>query len=221
MVVVELSFAVSAGVLTAFSPCGVPFLPNLVSFFVMQDRRRLHGGLGSAAFALGLLALLIPLVVVALTASAVLRPYLGQFVLVSGIVTLLMAVAYWKGRSLPIPGLRLDPATSGYRSLFAMGGAYIVAAVGCTPGIFLGVASTAVAAGSLASSAAVLLAFLASVMVPTLILSLVASEYRDAYRERIRRLIGPIQKASLAIMFGLGIYLLVFYVLFTFYGLPV
>lgn len=221
MVIVELSFAVSAGVLTAFSPCGVPFLPSLVSFFVMQDRQRLHGGLGSAAFALGLVALLVPLIVVALVASAVLTPYLGQFVLVSGIVTLIMAVAYWKGRALPIPGLRLDPNASGYRALFAMGGAYIVAAVGCTPGIFLGVASAAVATGSLAGSALVLMGFSVSVVVPTLLLSLAASEYRDAYRERIRRLMGPIRKASLAIMFGLGGYLLLFYVLFTFYGLPV
>lgn len=221
MVLVEFSFAVSAGILTAFSPCGVPFLPNIVSFYLVQDQRRLHGGLSSAAFALGLLAFLLPLTALALSASAVLAPYIGEFVLASGIVTLVMALAYWRGRSLPIPGVRLDPSSSGYGALFAMGAAYIVAAVGCTPGLFLGVASTAVATRSASASALILLGFVASAVVPTLLLSLFAAEYRETYRETINRLLGPLKKASLVVMFGLGMYLIGFYLLYNFLGFPV
>lgn len=221
MVVVELTLALSAGVLTAFSPCGVPFLPNIVSLFLLRNPRRLHGGLGTAAFGLGILALLLPLAALGISASAFLTPYIGQFVLVSGIATLVIAIGYWRGRSLPIRGLRLDPASSGYGALFAMGAAYIVAAIGCTPALFLGVTAAAVATGSVAGSTVVLLAFVASAVAPILLLALFAAEYGETYRETILRLLRPIQRASVFLMFGLGVYLILFFILYTFFGLPV
>lgn len=221
MVAVELSFAVSAGILTAFSPCGVPFLPSLVSYYLKDEKGRIHGGVGSASFATGLLILLMPLVLLAFFAATLLASYTAYFVLASGVITLVLAVAMWKEIPLfPRLGVRLKSDASGYKPLFVMGFAYIAASVGCTPALFFGVAATAIAAGSLTNSTLILLAFVVSVVVPTLLLSLVAAEYRQTYAEKIGRLIGPIKKISVALMFGMGSYLIVFYILYTYAGLP-
>jgi cytochrome c biogenesis protein CcdA len=216
VVLVEVSFAVTAGVLTAFSPCGVPFLPNLVSFYLADDGGRLRGGPGTAAFTLGLLAFLIPLAVLAVILSAVLKQYTALFVLGGGITILVLAVASYLCKPLLyVPGIRLTSPSRGYGGLFVMGLTYIAASVGCTPALFFGVTATAVATGSPGSSSVVVLAFMISVAVPTLLLSLLAAEYRESYRETIRRLMGPIKKASTALMVGMGAYLVLFYILYT------
>ncbi|MFQ5838966.1 MAG: cytochrome c biogenesis CcdA family protein [Thermoplasmata archaeon] len=216
LVAVEISFAVSAGVLTAFSPCGVPFLPNLVSFYLTDESGRLRGGPGSAAFALGLLTFLIPLAVFAALLSTVLAQYTAFFVLGGGITVIILALASYAGRPLVyFPGIRLRSRSSGYSGLFVMGITYTAASVGCTPALFFGVAATAVASASLASSTLILLAFTISVAVPTILLSLLASEYRETYQEKIRRLMGPLKKASTALMVGMGAYLILFYILYT------
>lgn len=193
-----------------------------MGLFLSDGKGEVRGGLGVTVFSSGLLVFLVPLVILALFASTILTTYLGQFVLVSGIVTLLLAFATLRGWTLVrLPGVRVDPGSSGYRALFVMGAAYIVAAVGCTPGIFVGVTATAVSMGSTTGSGLVLTAFVASILVPTFLLSLFAHEYRDTYGTTIRRLMEPLKRASLVLMFAMGAYLIVFYVLFTFYGLPV
>jgi cytochrome c biogenesis protein CcdA len=215
LVLVEVSFAVSAGVLTALSPCGVPFLPSLVSLYLADDGGRLRGGPGGAAFTLGLLTFLIPLAILAILLSALLRQYTAFLVLGGGIAILLLAGASLLGRPLLyLPGIRLASTSRGYGGLFVMGVTYVAASVGCTPALLFGVAASAVATGSLASSSIVLLAFIVSVAVPTLLLSLLAAEYRETYRERIRRLMGPIKRASTVLTVGMGAYLILFYILF-------
>ncbi len=222
LVVVELSFAVSAGILTAFSPCGVPFLPGLVSYYLKDENRQLQGGVGSAVFALGLLILLLPLVVLAVLATSLLADYTAHLVLAGGLITLALAVGMWKGIYLfPRFGVRVKGETSGYKPLFAMGFAYIGASVGCTPALFFGVTATAVATASLGDSTLILLAFVISVVVPTLLLSLLTSEYRLTYAKRIKRLITPIKKVSVALTFGMGFYLIIFYLLYVFLEVPV
>ncbi len=218
----ELSLAISSGILTAFSPCAVPFLPNLVAFYLRDENGGVGGGKGSAAFALGLLILLLPLVLLALAASTLLVDYTALFVLASGVVTLLLAFGAWKGIPLlPRWSMRVSPQASGYRPLFVMGSAYVAAAVGCAPALTLGVTATAVAAGSLADSTLILLAFVISVVAPTLVLSILAAEYRETYADKLRRLMAPLKKASVGLMFGMGVYLIVFYVLYVYAGLPV
>ncbi len=221
MVVVELTFAISSGILTAFSPCAVPFLPSLVSYYLKDEGGRLQGGKGSATFTLGLLLLLIPLVLGAIFAAALLSSYTAHFVLVGGLITLAMAFATWKGIPLfPRLGLRVNAEESRYRHLFLLGFAYIGAAVGCTPALTFGVAATAIGAGTVADSALIMMVFVISIVIPTILLSLIASEYKQTYAERIRSLIGPIKKVSLGLMFGMGVYLIIFYVLYTYAGVP-
>ncbi len=216
LVVVELSFAVSAGVPTAFSPCGVPFLPSLVSFYLAEDEEKLRGGPGSAAFALGLLAFLLPLSALAIVLSSLLAQYTACFVLGEGVTVLLIALASYAGKPLVyVPRFRLKPGRSGFSDLFVMGTTYVAASVGCTLTLLLGVAASAAATASLANSSLILLAFVASVVIPTTLLSFLAAEYRETYRERIRRLMGPLKKASLALMLGMGANLIAFYFRYT------
>ncbi len=218
----ELTLAVSSGVLTAFSPCAVPFLPNLVAYYLRDEHGRVEGGRGSATFALGLLIVLLPLVGVSAAASSILANFTALFVLAAGIVTLILAVGTWREIPLlPSWGMRVAPGATGYRPLFVMGSGYVAAAVGCTPALTFGVAAAAIALGTAAETALVLLAFVVSIVVPTAILSLLAAEYREVYAETMRRWMPAIKRASVVLMFGMGIYLIVFYFLYVYVGLPV
>lgn len=212
-----MSFAFTAGVLTAFSPCGVPFLPNLVFFYLADDGRRLKGGLGSSVFALGLLTFLIPVAILATVLSTLLAQYTAYLVLAGGIIVLVLALASLAGRPLvSLPGIRVRPGASGYSGLFVIGFTYVAAAVGCVPVLLFGVAATAIAAGSAGSSAVIMLVFIISVVLPTVLLSILASQYRETYNEKITRLMGPLKKVSTAVMLGMGVYLIAFYFLYTF-----
>lgn len=212
-----MSFAFTAGVLTAFSPCGVPFLPNLVFFYLTDDGRRLDGRVGSTVFALGLLTFLIPVAVLAAVLSTVLAQYTAYLVLIGGIIVLTLALASLAGRPIiSLPGIRVRPGASGYTGLFVIGFTYIAAAVGCAPVLLFGVAATAIAAGSAGSSTLIMLVFIISVILPTVLLSILAAQYRETYSEKITQLMGPLKKISTAVMLGMGVYLIVFYFLYTF-----
>lgn len=212
-----MSFAFTAGVLTAFSPCGVPFLPNLVFFYLTDDGRRLNGGVGSTVFALGLLVFLIPVAILAAALSTLLAQYTAYLVLVGGIIVLTLALTSLAGRPLvSLPGIRVRPGASGYTGLFVIGFAYIAAAVGCAPVLLFAVATTAVAAGSVGSTTLIMLVFIISAVLPTVLLSILASQYRETFQARITKLMGPLKKVSAVVMVGMGVYLIVFYFLFTF-----
>ena len=212
-----MSFAFTAGVLTAFSPCGVPFLPNLVFFYLADDGRRLNGGVGSTVFALGLLVFLIPVAILAAALSTLLAEYTAYLVLVGGIIVLTLALASLAGRPLvSLPGIRVRPGATGYSGLFVIGFAYVAAAVGCAPVLLFGVATTAVAAGSVGSATLIMLVFIVSAVLPTVFLSILASQYRETFQARITKLMGPLKKVSAGLMVGMGVYLIVYYFLFTF-----
>ncbi|MFQ5919069.1 MAG: cytochrome c biogenesis protein CcdA [Thermoplasmata archaeon] len=211
-----MSFAFTAGVLTAFSPCGVPFLPNLVLFYLADDGRRLNGSVGSSVFALGLLVFLIPVAILAAALSEVLAQYTAFLVLGGGIVVLTLALASLAGRPLiSLPGIRVRPGATGYTGLFVIGFTYIAAAVGCAPVLLFGVAATAVAAGSAGNASLIMLVFIISAVIPTVLLSILASQYRDTFQARVTKLMGPLKKATAILMVGMGAYLIVFYFLYT------
>ncbi len=214
---VDLVFAAAAGVLTASSPCGVPFLPVL---WVQQSRRAARGprpALVLGEFLLGAGLFIVPFGTLASLAAAAVRPLAPSLVLLSGFVVLGIAILNWKGGSFlrnplgflrRLAGPRAEPA--------AMGFAYAMGAVGCTSPIFLAVLLFAVSS----SQPVLLLAFTLSFLLPLALLATLAREFGDAFRDTMRRHAYLLERGMQVFLFGLGLYLIAFFFAGPFLGLP-
>jgi len=146
--VTDVTFALTAGVATFFSPCAYPLLPGYVGFYVSSvdgDRASVTGaGVRGVVAAAGVL------VTVALLGGAI--AWVGQKALsgvtvfetlVGGLLVALgVAVALDRGPSLLLSLPRRRSSVLGF-GLFGAG--YALAGVGCVAPVFLGVVARAIA----------------------------------------------------------------------------
>lgn len=148
-----LAFALSAGLVTAFNPCGVAMLPAFLSMLLTR------GGLTPGRWTMGIRAGL------GMTAGFVILfglaglavAGLGQALFVLAPVTSLivslsfvaMAIQLWRGRPIRLPGMArlehgvlqwLRPAVQG--SFFVYGISYGLVSLTCSLPVFLAVAAT-------------------------------------------------------------------------------
>ncbi len=212
---VDILFAAVAGVLTAFSPCGAPFLPILWT----QQSRRVAGGRGPTAvlggFLLGVGLFLFPFAAVGTFAAALVQPITGWLVLLSGFLVLGIAVLSWRGifaRANPFAGrIKISKGEP-----VAVGFAYAMGSVGCTAPLFFAVLLFAVSS----AQPALLLTFGVSFLVPLGLLAALAREFGDAFGEALRRHARLLERGSRAFLVGLGAYLIGFFFIAPILGIP-
>ncbi|WP_267164438.1 cytochrome c biogenesis CcdA family protein [Halovenus salina] len=197
----DLSFALTAGVATFFSPCAYPLLPGYVGFYLNQtdgdDVSIGRAGLRGVAAGLGVLAtfgVLTGLTFVVghstLSNITVFEVLVGAALVVFG---LLVVTGTAPSLTLPLPKRRTSVAGFGI-----FGAGYAVAGAGCVAPLFLAVIARAIAlpAGTaalvLAAYAGIVAVLMVSVTVATGAGLLTRAGRFAAYSGRLEQLAGAV-----------------------------
>jgi cytochrome c-type biogenesis protein len=204
----NLSFALTAGVATFFSPCAYPLLPGYVGFYVNQtdsDRASVGGaGVRGIAAGIGVLATFGALTGgTFLVDPSVISNVTAFEALVGGLLILLGALAvtgHAPSVSLPLPKRRSSVLGFG---LFGAG--YALAGAGCVAPIFIAVTTraatlpTETAALVLATYAGIVALLMVSVTVATGVGLLTKAGRLATYSGRLKQLAGTVM-----ILAGIG-----------------
>jgi cytochrome c-type biogenesis protein len=204
----NLSFAITAGVATFFSPCSYPLLPGYVGFYLNQSNAN-EASLGGAG-ARGVIAGIGVLATFgALTGATLLvgQSTLSNITIFEALVGALLVlfgalVLTGKSPSLSVP---LPKRRSSVLGFGVFGAGYALASAGCVAPIFLAVVTRAVslptetAAVVLTGYAGTVSALMVSVTVATGMGLLSNPERFTAYSRQLKRLAGAVM-----ILAGLG-----------------
>lgn len=212
----SLSFALTAGVATFFSPCAYPLLPGYVAFYV--NRTDGDGVTIRSATARGVAAGFGVLITFGILAGATV--WIGHSTLsnitifealVGGLLVgfgILVVADYAPSFSVPLPERR-----SGVLGFGIFGAGYALAGAGCVAPIFLAVIARAIALPTgtaalvLATYAGAVAILMVSVTVATGMGLLTGASRLTAYSSHLKRLAGAVM-----IVAGLGQLYLVFVV---------
>lgn len=230
------SFALVAGIIAFFNPCGVAMLPAYVSYYLGRGNKPKADGKPGAWWRPGVDGLLLGLIVSAgfftvFIAAGLVFSALGtaiaQYIPWAaaafglGLIALgaLMVLDKAPALFVPLPKLQVGLGDAGtgsrrrdVRTFYLYGIGYAVASVGCTIPIFLVVLLQSFAGGFLGG----LLNFSAYALgmtVMMLALSLVTAYSKDLMQRFLRRLLPYITRISGAVLIGAGGYL-IYYQLF-------
>jgi cytochrome c biogenesis protein CcdA len=216
---IDLLFAVSGGVLTAFSPCGAPLLPNLFLYLMQKEQRDLRPSWGVASFLAGTTLFVAPLTALSIFAASSIQSQVPWLLVVAGVALLAMAAGSARGIALPLPRLLRSVAQpKGYGGLAVLGVMYAAAAIGCFSGLFFAI----VAVATTGDGPTVLAVFLASFLLPTVLLAAVASESGETLRRWLTRASAAIKRANTSLLALVGAWLLFyFFVGVQYLGWPV
>ena len=114
------------GLATVFSPCGLPFIPVILTYYLGDQRSTIGGLLGGASVLAGLLIIVFDLWITPTTVTTVFERIAGGLLVVFRVLTLLNIHTPVFSPSLTSPNSR------GYRSLYTLGILYWLASIGCT-----------------------------------------------------------------------------------------
>jgi cytochrome c biogenesis protein CcdA len=213
---VPLSVALVAGALSALNPCGFPFLPAFLSFYVGAEEqalppapnRLLQGlavGLGvTAGFVAVFAVVAVPVQLGAsLVADAV--PWVG---FAAGVVLAAVGLATLAGRHLWLPvRARLAPRRERRAAAVVLFGAgYGLASLGCTLPVFLVLVGASLAADGTAASVAVFCAYVLGMAVILCALSVGAGLLRGGLARNLRRLLPYANRLAGALLAVAGVY---------------
>lgn len=198
-----LAFALLAGAVAAFNPCGFALLPAYLGLLVSGDTGRdtpggtlvaVHRAVRFAAgMTVGFVAVfgLVGGVVAPLAAS--LQRYLPVITIVIGAVLAVLGVWLLAGYSLVIPGLagRGTGPTTSWVSQVGYGSSFALASLSCTLAPFLAVATSALSAGGAFGVVASFVAYALGMGVVVLVLALAAATASTSVIAGMRRA-GPV-----------------------------
>ncbi|MCW4355862.1 cytochrome c biogenesis CcdA family protein [Hoyosella sp. YIM 151337] len=213
-----LSFALAAGTVAAFNPCGFAMLPAYLTLVIAGETPSDHQppvgetvkrAIGATA------AMASGFILVFGAAGLVLTPIINQAGRVLPLVTVviglaLVALGGWllAGRELtvmlPKPGGGAPASRIG--SMFGYGLAYATASLSCTIGPFLAVTAVSFRSGSFVDGFAAFLAYGAGMAVVVGVLALSIALAGNTLVSRIRRVLPYVSRAAGALMLLAGAY---------------
>jgi len=213
-----LFFALTAGMVAAFNPCGFALLPAYLALLLGRiDTQRApvaRALAASAAMTAGFVAVFgaFGLVVVPLAIS--LGDYLSWATVVVGVLLVGLGVWLLSGRELllRLPRMRGAAPTGGPASMVLYGVAYAVASLSCTIAPFLAVTTSTFRSESILAGIAVFVAYGLGMGLVVAVLAVAVALAQDGLVRRLRRVMPYVNKASGALLVLAGAYV-------TYYGL--
>jgi cytochrome c biogenesis protein CcdA len=209
----EISFALAAGLVAAFNPCGFALLPSYLALLVATPGA---GGVWralrlSTAMTAGFVTVfgIFGLVISVLTVS--IQPYLPWVTVVVGVG--LIALGGWllTGRELVLrmPRLRAGvPGQSGsLPALYGYGASYAVASLSCTIAPFLAVTGVTSGSGSLVDGLVAFVAYGVGMGLVVGLLAVMVALARTAMVARTRRLLPYVARVSGGLLIIAGAYI--------------
>jgi cytochrome c biogenesis protein CcdA len=207
-----LAFALVAGSVAAFNPCGFALLPAYLGLLVAEGDDRRGATVRALRFAAGMT---VGFVVVFGLVGVVLAPLVGTIqrylpVVTIGIGVLLVGVGVWllTGRTLGarfLAGRGRAPA-AGWWSQVGYGASFAVASLSCTLAPFLAVTAGAVSLGDPLGAVAAFVAYALGMGVVVLALSIAVALSRDALVARMRRAGSVVGRVSGVLLVLAGAY---------------
>lgn len=222
---VALTFAFSAGMASAFNPCGVALLPSYLAYlFLQKGHRPGEGGshravLGVAAGALMTLGFLVVFVAagfIVSVAAQVLRTVLPWLTIAIGFVLIGVGLLLFTGRSpswmrLSLP-LVISPTAgkSVYHSFFLYGLAFAIASLGCTLPIFMVVVAQTFSGGIVHGLVGFILYALGMGIV-IMALSVTVALAKETAERWLQSILPLVEKIGAALIAAAGIYLVYYW----------
>jgi cytochrome c-type biogenesis protein len=215
MDVQTLAFALAAGLVAAFNPCGFAMLPGYLALVVLgrDERRGRVAALGralaaTAAMALGFLTVFgtFGLVIAPLTSSV--QRYLPVITVLIGVGLAGLGVWMLTGRQLTALGPKLSRGAPTERliSMVGYGLAYAIASLSCTIGPFLAVTSTTFQSGSILGGVLTYLAYGAGMTIVVGVLAAGVALAGSAVTSGARRLLPHINRIAGGLLVLVGSY---------------
>ena len=205
----SILLAVVAGLGTVVSPCGLPFIPVILTYYLGDKRSTLGGIVGGAFVVGGLVTFAVPfgLIITALDFWATPPSVTPWFEGIAGALLLVFGLLTVLDIHIPIFSPTLaSPEGKGYRTLYALGLLYGMASIGCTIWPFMGVVF--VASFSPLFGLVVYTTYVATIAAPVLIMAFFAAEARELLVGKIARYERWIRMAGGIALLGAGLYLI-------------
>ncbi len=208
-----ITFALAAGLLAAFNPCGFALLPSFLALLVAGPGGVLRALRLSAAMTAGFVTVFGLIGVVLAVTTVPIQRHLPWAAVATGGVLVLLGVWLLSGRELQVrlPRLAAGSPTGSVLALYGYGASYAVASLSCTIAPFLAV--TGLVSGGTGIRAGVL-AFVAYGLGMGLVVGLLAmlvAFAREATVRRTRAVLPWISRLSGAFLLAAGLYV-------TYYG---
>lgn len=211
-----LGFALAAGLVAAFNPCGFAMLPAYLTLAVLgedaehRSRPELIGrALGATvAMALGFLLVFGTFGLVVAPLASQVQQYLPAVTVVIGVALVALGAWLLSGRELTVllPRLQRGAPTARLGSMFGYGVAYAIASLSCTIGPFLGVIGTTFRQGSPVTGVLAFLAYAAGMALVVGVLAVAVALAGSAVARHAKRVLPWINRAAGALLILVGLY---------------
>ncbi len=214
-----LAFALGAGLVAAFNPCGFAFLPGYLGLVIVrgQDASRAtalaRAAAATVAMSAGFLTVFgaFGLLISPLIASA--QKYLPFVTVVIGVTLIGLAAWLLAGRELTVmmPRLSGDAPTARLGSMYTYGVGYAVASLSCTIAPFLAVIGTTFKQGSTITGVLAFIAYAAGMAITVGVAALVVALAGSSAASAVRRILPYVGRIAGVIVLLTGLYV-------TYYG---
>lgn len=210
------TFALLAGVLATFNPCGFALLPAYLSALVLGGSAETSSGSAylrairfSAGMAIGLVAVFSVFALVIYPLSVSIEEYLPVVTAIIGIGLVVFGVLLLSGKSLAVKRI-LNPNIAPKKQFLTQigyGVTYALGSLSCTIGPFLAITSTALSSGNLLQIVASFVLYGAGMAAAVLILALITAATNRTLISKIRGATPVIEKLSAVFVILVGIYI--------------
>ncbi|MBA0124434.1 cytochrome c biogenesis protein CcdA [Haloechinothrix sp. YIM 98757] len=210
-----LAFALAAGLVAAFNPCGFAMLPAYLALVVLGDGERpsrtraVYRALAAtSAMAFGFLLVFGSFGLVISPLAGQVQRYLPAVTVVVGAALVAIGVWLLTGRDLTLllPKPTVGKPTGQLRSMLGYGIAYAVASLSCTVGPFLAVTGQTFRAGSVADGILAFLAYGAGMALVVGVLAVAVAVAGTQVVARVRGALGAIHRTAGALLVLAGGY---------------
>jgi cytochrome c biogenesis protein CcdA len=204
----DLTFALAAGLLAAFNPCGFALLPSFLLLLVSGPGGTLRALRLSAAMTAGFVTVFGVAGLLIGVVTAPIQQHLPWFTMVIGAGLVLLGGRLLSGRELevPIPRLKAGGPGGSLLGLYGYGASYAVASLSCTIAPFLAVTGLVAGDGNLLTGVGAFLAYGVGMGLVVGLLALLVAMAQDAVVRRTRAVLPYVSRVSGALLLVAGAY---------------
>jgi cytochrome c biogenesis protein CcdA len=196
----DLAFALAAGLLAAFNPCGFALLPSFLLLLVSGRGGALRALRLSAAMTAGFITVFGVAGVLIGVATAPIQQHLPWLTVVIGAGLVLVGGWLLSGRELqvPIPRLNAGGPTGSLLGLYGYGASYAVASLSCTIAPFPAVTGLVSGSGNVLAGVGAFIAYGLGMGLVVGLLALLVALAQDTVVRRTRAVL-PMSRGSAAL----------------------
>jgi cytochrome c biogenesis protein CcdA len=214
-----VAFALSAGLVAAFNPCGFAMLPAYLSYFLgleseeesSMSRNIMRGlavGLTLSAgfvFLFGLIGILTNTVV----SAGAIESRIGYATFVFGVLMVPLGIAMLMGKEpkLNLPRMQKGTGSTELPSIFLFGVSYAVVSISCTAPIFFGTVVGSFGEDGFIDGMAVFIAYAIGMSLVILTLTMAMAMARSSVATTMRKVLPYVNRVSGALLVVAGVFL--------------